>query len=181
MHAAVARPDRFAAMVIVDPMGAVPDGGRAGMIRHFTSRLTAEEASAWLDLQKRMDDGEPAGPLADAQSAILWRYYFADPEGAPSTPPLASNPDAGQATQSSIEHHFANETLVRGLPQVSLPTLFLAGTCSPIPHVESQRSAALMPRAEMVTLPTGHFPWLESREPTVSAIASFLDRAGGGE
>jgi pimeloyl-ACP methyl ester carboxylesterase len=180
MHAAVAHPDRFAAMVIVDALGAVPDGGREGMFRHFVGSLTQEEADAWLDLQKRLEGDEPTGPLAIAQMAILWRYYFADPPTAPPMPPLSANHEAATATFASIDEHFAVGTLVQGLPRVSVPALFLAGTRGPIPHVESERSAALMPRGEMVTVATGHFPWLEAPNSTVPPIASFLRGDGAG-
>jgi pimeloyl-ACP methyl ester carboxylesterase len=176
LHVAVADPERFTAMVIVDPLGAVADGGRAGMFEHFVARLTQEEAAAWLDLQARLEGDEPTGPVAIAQMAILWRYYFAEPQTAPSMPPMTANHEASTATFASIEEHFANETLVQGLPRVSTPTLFLAGTKSPIRHVESERSAALMPRAELIAEPTGHFPWLEDSAMTVSTIAGFIQR-----
>jgi proline iminopeptidase len=180
LHVGVSDPDRLAAMVIVDPLGAVPDGGRGGMSRHFRALLTDKETEAWLDLQKRMEGDEPAPPLAIAQMAILWPYYFADPLNAPPMPPLEANHEAATATFASIEEHFARGTLVQALPRVSIPTLFLAGTSSPIPHAQSDRTAALMPRAEMVAVATGHFPWLEASHTTISTIAEFLCGAEAG-
>ena len=177
LHAAVANPDRFAAMVVVDPLGAVSDGGRKAMVRHFMALVTQEEAAALLDLEKRLEGDEHTGLIAIAQLAILWRYYFAVPQAAPQMPPLAANHEAATATFASIDEHFAKGTLVQGLPRASMPTLFLAGTSSPIPHVESERSAALMPVARVVSVATGHFPWLEAPDSTAATIASFLHDA----
>jgi len=54
--------------------------------------------------------------------------------------------------------------------------LFVAGTKSPIPHRESERSAALIPGAEVATTATGHFPWIEDPQWTTSTIVDFLRR-----
>lgn len=167
MHA-IAAAERFRGAVIVDPLGAVPDGGRAAMFEHFASLLSPSEATEWVRLEKLSATN---GQRSIAQLSIIWPYYFSDPAAAPPMPPIKRGSGDHDA---SISDHFDNQTLVNKLPSTSTPALFLAGTKSPIPHEESARSAGLMQRAEVVLLPTGHFLWLEDPVATVAPITSFL-------
>lgn len=171
MHATVAVADRFRGAVIVDPLGAVPDGGQAAMSKHFTSRLSPAEASEWTRLEKLSATDGPSPERRMAQLSILWPYYFSEPATAPPMPPIKIGPGDHR---ESIADQFDKQTLVKRLPSASTPALFMAGTKSPIPHEESVRSAALMPRAEVVLLPTGHFLWVEDPPATVAPVASFL-------
>ncbi|MHB8680929.1 MAG: alpha/beta fold hydrolase [Acidimicrobiales bacterium] len=173
MHTVAADPDRFRGVVIIDPLGAVPDGGQAGMFNHFAARLSPAEAAEWMRLEELSASHGPTPERRLAQLAVLWPYYFSDPATSPPMPAMSRGP--GDHSQS-IAEHFDRETLVRSLPQVSTPALFLAGTKSPIPYEECERSAALMPRAEVVLLATGHFLWLEDPAATVAPVASFLRR-----
>ena len=167
MHA-IAAAERFRGAVIVDPLGAVPDGGQAGMFEHFASLLSPAEATEWVRLENLSVTN---GQRSIAQMSIIWPYYFSEPETAPPMPPITRGCGDHAA---SISDHFDKQTLVHRLPSTSTPALFLAGTKSPIPHEESARSAALMPRAEVVLLPTGHFLWLEDPVATVATVTSFL-------
>ncbi len=171
MHAAAAAADRFRGAVIIDPLGAVPDGGQAAMFKHFASLLSPAEASEWIRLEKLSTTNGPSPERSVAQLSIIWPDYFSDPPTAPPMPPIRRG--AGDHDRS-INCHFEKRTLVERLPSVSIPALFLAGTKGPIPHEESVRSAALMPQAEVVLLPTGHFLWLEDPRATVASVASFL-------
>jgi proline iminopeptidase len=175
MHAAVAGPDQFRGLVIMDTLGAVPDGGTGAMFEHFASRLTSEEAAEWLRIEALSGSDGLAAELQVAQLSILWRYYFSDPTAAPAMPSISVG--GGHRLSKAIEEHFEEQTLVTGLPRVRTPTLFLASAYGPIPPSESERSAALMPKAEVVILPLGHFAWLESAATTVEPIANFLSRA----
>jgi pimeloyl-ACP methyl ester carboxylesterase len=84
--------------------------------------------------------------------------------------------DAYVGLFASLGEHFKAETLVQGLPKVTSPVLFVSGTRSPIPHVESERSAALIPGARVELAPLGHFPWLEDPGWLTTCIAGFLER-----
>ena len=171
MHAIAAAPDRYRRAVIVDPLGAVGDGGRTGMFNFFASRLSHEEATEWLRLEELSKTEGFSPERRTAQFAILWPYYFSDPAKAPPMPPIRRGLGDHDA---SIADHFEKSTLVNGLPLASTPAIFVAGTKSPIAHEESIRSAALMSKAEVVLLPTGHFPWVEDQPSTVTPIVSFL-------
>ena len=171
MHAIAAAPDRYRGAVIVDPLGAVGDGGRPGMFNFFASRLSHEEATEWLRLEE-LSNTEGLNPERRvAQFAILWPYYFSDPATAPPMPPIRMGLGDHDA---SIAEHFEKGTLAHRLPLASTPAIFVAGTKSPIAYEESVRSAALMSKAEVVLLPTGHFPWVEDQSSTLAAAVSFL-------
>jgi pimeloyl-ACP methyl ester carboxylesterase len=170
MHALVAAPNRFRGAVLVDPLGAYENGRRA-MFKHFASLLTPTEAAEWTRLEE-LSTTRGLSPVEQAaQDSILWPYYFSDPVQAP--PPLSIRPGLGDHWES-IDLHFEKQTLLRGLPSVSTPSLFLAGTKSPIPYEHSVRTAELMPESNVVLLPTGHFPWMERSTDTIEPIASFL-------
>jgi pimeloyl-ACP methyl ester carboxylesterase len=173
MHVLVAAADRFRGAVIIDPLGVVADGGRGAMFEHFVSRLTSAEAAEWTRLEKLSTTRGLSPEQSVAQDSILWPYYFSDPESAP--PVLSTRRGPGDHRES-IAEHFEMQTLLRGLPSASTPTLFLAGIESPIPHEQSSSSAELMPEAEVVLLPTGHFPWLECPTETVELVTAFLSR-----
>jgi pimeloyl-ACP methyl ester carboxylesterase len=174
MHAAVAAPERLAAVIAIDPVGAVPDGGSAAMAKHFATRLSHEEGAEFRRLEKRAAEEGPSNELRVARLALLWPYYFADPATAPPMPPIQAGVEVSDATSASMLAHFEQHTLERGLPRTHTPMLFLAGTKSPIPHSESERSSALMPHGEIATRPVGHFPWLEDPAWTITTIAEFL-------
>ena len=171
MHALAAAPDRFRGAVIVDSLGAVGDGGQRAMFKHFASLLTPEEAAEWTRLEELSTTRGLSFEQKAAQDSILWPYYFSDPASAPPSLPIRRGPGDHR---ESIAEHFEKLTLLHGLRSVPTPTLFLAGTKSPIPHEQSLRSAELMPEAKVVLLPTGHFPWLERPTETVEPIAAFL-------
>ena len=174
MHAAVAHPDRFRGLIILDTLGAVPDGGRGAMFEHFAAHLTPDEAKEWLRIEALSGSNRITAELRVTQLSLLWRYYFSDPTAAPVMPALAIG--EGRRLSEAVDEHFKRQTLVTGLRSVTTPTLFLASECGPIPPSESERSAALMPNAEVVGLPVGHFAWLESPAMTVKSIAAFLSR-----
>jgi proline iminopeptidase len=171
MHTLVLAGERFRAAVIVDPLGAVPDGGQRAMFKHFASLLTPTEAAEWLRLEELSKNEGSSPERSIAQMSILWPYYFSDPASAPAVPPIRRGISDHN---ESIADHFQKQTLVHGLPSVSTSAMFLAGTKSPIPYEESVSSAALMPDAKVTLLETGHFPWLEDPSATVAPIASFL-------
>jgi proline iminopeptidase len=176
MHVAVTAPERLHSAVIIDPLGAVPDGGMAAMDAHFAKHLTVDDLAARARLSERSAAEGPSSELGVADLAILWPYYFADPRTAPRMPVNEMSVDAYVNTFASIVEHFARETLVHALPSIRMPVLFMAGTKSPIPHHESERSAALIPGAEVATRATGHFPWMEDPQWTTATIVDFVQR-----
>ena len=175
MHLAVAAPERVLGAVIVDPLGAVPDGGAAELDASLTARLSAETRARVEALDARPQRGDGAEGDGSEMLRLVWPYYFARPEAAPPMPRFAMNGATYAETFASIREHFALGTLVEGLPRARCPFVFVHGRESPIPWRRSAESAELVPGAHLeVVEGCGHFPWLERP----ASIRAALERAG---
>src|ERR1700733_10552517 len=77
MHLAARHQDRLLGLVVVDPLGAVPDGGLGDLGRILVERMSQELAERAQELQERSEAGE--APLEDAMAglALIWPGYFA--------------------------------------------------------------------------------------------------------
>ncbi len=174
MHVAVAAPERVEALVLVDPLGAVPDGGEADLEAHFAARLPSDVSDRMAALDERLLRGEGSQEDGREMMAAVWPYYFARPEAAPPMPETDMNIKDYSDTWVSIREHFDRGTLVNGLPSVDCPTLFLLGRNGPIPPKWGELSAALIPGARVeVVGDCGHFPWLEQPGAITRAIAGL--------
>jgi proline iminopeptidase len=174
MHLAVAAPARLLGAIIIDPLGAVPDGGEAELGASLTSRLSPETAARVEEMDARLLQGEGTEADGAEMLRLVWPYYFASPESAPPMPAMAMNNGVYAETFASIRQHFELETLIRGLPQCDLRFLFIHGRNSPIPWERSAQSADLARNAHLDVIDNcGHFPWLERP----GSIASALTRA----
>jgi pimeloyl-ACP methyl ester carboxylesterase len=162
MHLMASHSNRVAASLVIDPLGAVGDGGEADLGRILGERTPPEAAARAAELDEKALRGE--GTPADAIEglALVWPGYFPDPPSAPPMPPMDISLAAYGDTFGSIREHFQRQTLVSMLPKSHVPTLFLLGEQSPIPPAHGVASAALMPNAEVKVLPQcGHFVWLD--------------------
>jgi pimeloyl-ACP methyl ester carboxylesterase len=162
MHLAARHQDRLLGLVAVDPLGAVPDGGASDLGRILGERIAPEQAARAAELDERAMAGE--GTVEDALEglAIVWPGYFSSPLKAPPMPPLGLSLDCYAGAFGSINWHFEQHTLERGLPSVTIPTVFVLGAASPIPPRHGVASAALIPGARYVIEDDcGHFIWLE--------------------
>jgi len=177
MHLMAAHPDRVAAGLVIDPLGAVADGGEADLGRILGERITPEAAARAAELDERALRGE--GTPADAIEGLglVWPAYFPDPSSAPPMPPMEISLAAYGETFDSIREHFERQTLVSLLPKTNVPTLFLLGEQSPIPATHGIASAALMPNAEVRVLPgCGHFVWLDQPGSVGAGLDSLITR-----
>jgi pimeloyl-ACP methyl ester carboxylesterase len=102
MHLAVRHPGRVAGLVIVDPLGAVPDGGLADMERNLTDRIQPELAARARELDERAMAGQGTAEDALESLAIVWPGYFSVPQAAPPMPPLRISAECYAATFASI-------------------------------------------------------------------------------
>jgi pimeloyl-ACP methyl ester carboxylesterase len=162
MHLAAARPDRLLGMVALDPLGAVPDGGTEALGENLMSRLPADERTRLEAYYAREAAGKGSAEESLDALRTLWPYYFGNPAVAPPMPDLRLDLEGHLMTWPSIMQHFEGGTLERGLAQLRMPALVLHGAVSPIPPVEAERSAALIPGVMLRILPgIGHFAWIE--------------------
>jgi pimeloyl-ACP methyl ester carboxylesterase len=162
MHLAVRHPERLLGLVVVDPLGAVPDGGLSDMGQSLTERMRPEAAARAQEIEERGAAGE--GTVEDALEglALVWPGYFATVDAAPPMPPMGLSPECYGETFASIQEHFEQHTLERLLPELKMPTVFVLGAGSPIPTRHGVASADLIPGAEsIIEEGCGHFPWLE--------------------
>jgi pimeloyl-ACP methyl ester carboxylesterase len=126
MHLAVRHPGRVAGLVIVDPLGAVPDGGLADMERNLTERIRPELAARARELDERAGSGQGTAEDALESLAIVWPGYFSAPQAAPPMPPLRISAEC--------------------LPARSPPgTAWPRPTSSPAPVSRSRRTAGTSP------------------------------------
>jgi pimeloyl-ACP methyl ester carboxylesterase len=174
MHLAVRHPERISALVILDPLGAVGDGGESV----FGKRLRASLGKRDLARLKEIEAIDaPTEAQVREHLGLLWPRYFGDPASAPPMPQLHFDLTTDE-TWTSIHSHLEGGTLQRGLPGVSVPTLLIHGDLSPVPLVEAEKTVALMPRATLIVhRGKGHWAWLEEPGFVRAQVELFLASA----
>ena len=173
MHVAAAHPERVMGLVVLDGLGAVGDGGTAALGPSLTAMLSDDVRARVEELDAKGDRGEASEDEHREQMRLVWPYYFADPSSAPPMPAFRFHP-FGAVTWDSIKQHFERRTLERGLPTFTMPALVVHGERSPIPPVEAERTAALMPQAQLAINRYGHWPWLEEPGLVRKLISEFV-------
>jgi len=160
-HLAVAHQDRFLGLLPIDPLGAIGDGGVEEMGTIMEERVGPVQAARAEELDARAQS--PEGSPDDAVEAfrIMWPGYFASPEEALPMPPFRVSLACNNETFESIFEHFEAETLIRGLGEVRLPTVFVLGADSPLQPRHNIATAALLPNATYQIEDTGHVVWME--------------------
>jgi pimeloyl-ACP methyl ester carboxylesterase len=175
MHLAAARADRLLGLIVVDPLGAVPDGGEKELEEHLTKRLAPEVAERVHALDAELLAGRGGEAELTEMMRLVWPFYFADPAAAPPMPPFRSSVAVYSGTWESIRSHFAAGTLVSNLPRFNGRALFVHGRESPIPPRRSEESGHLIDGARLEVIPgAGHFPWLERPGCVAAAVREFL-------
>ena len=175
MHLAAARADRLLGLIVIDPLGAVPDGGEKELEENLTSRLPPETAERVNALDAELLAGRGGEADITEMMRLVWPFYFADPEAAPAMPPFRSSVSVYSQTWESIRSHFAAGTLVSGLSRFTRPALFVHGADSPISPARSDESASLIPGARVeIVSGAGHFPWLERPGSVATPVRELL-------
>ncbi len=180
LQLAAANPDRVAGLVLVDPLGAVGDGGVADMGQQLVDRMSPAAAARFGTVAERLAGPDPTDGDALESLSLLWPGYFADPVAAPPFPPGMRTSLEGyrEAFASVAEQRAAGfGGKLRG---VQVPAVFVLGERSPMPVGQGEQTAALMPAAEVVLVPgAGHLPWHEQPGCVAAALAGMRTRAGG--
>ena len=167
--------DRMAGAVMIDPLGAVADGGMDDFPDVMKARIPPDELARAEELDGRAMQGEGTAEEALESLRLLWPGYFADPATAPPMPDMNISVPCYSQTGFSIQAHQAAGTLATRLPAVRLPMLFILGAGSPIPPRHGERSAALVPGARARVLDgCGHLMWMEQPGVVRAAIDDFV-------
>jgi pimeloyl-ACP methyl ester carboxylesterase len=161
LHVARSIPHRATAVLCLDPLGAVGDGGEKAMDDEFSRRVPDDVAAKAKELDERAMAGE--GTEADALTGfrMVWPAYFADWDFAPPCPEDLRIAVVGYAEMwESIHAEIAG--LEAALPSIAVPVGFVAGAQSPIPPAVSHETAARIPGAFVDEVDgAGHMLWME--------------------
>jgi len=162
LHLALARPDLVTGLVIVDPLGAVGDGGVADMGQNLGTRLLPESVAEYAEVAGRLAGPDPTDADMIVSLALLWPGYFADPPTAPPIPSfMRASPGPYVATFASVAEHLA-AGFGDKLRELAVPAVFVLGASSPMPPSQGELTAALLPASEVRVIPdAGHLPWHE--------------------
>lgn len=172
-HFAAAMPERATAVLCIDPLGAVGDGGDGGEAEfsaEMQRRAPEETRTRAAELDARAMAGE--GTVEDALESLrlFWPAYFASWDAAPPMPEIGISVDAYAGTFVSIHERLLG--LETALPGITVPVGIVVGGSSPIPTSQAHGTASAIAGAWVeVVADAGHFPWFERPGSVRSALA----------
>jgi pimeloyl-ACP methyl ester carboxylesterase len=173
LHLGHLHEDRLLGLLLIDPLGADPTvfGELDANLRRG---MTDEERARVDEIEERRRGGAVEEADLVERFRLVWPHYFARRERA-IPPPARVGVQSSIETNRSIAAHFEAETLVFGLPGLSLPTRFVHGADDPMPLASTERTAALFEDARVEAIPdAGHFPWLEQPDAFRAAVERAL-------
>ncbi len=175
LHVAVARADRVDAVLCLDPLGAVGDGGENAMDEEFMRRTPPEVLARVSELDEREKRGESTDEDALTALRLVWPAYSATWESGPPCPDdLRLSVATYAGTLESI--HAELPRLEAALPYLSVPVGFVAGAASPLPPSASIDTADRIPGAWVEVVDhVGHLLWMERP----GCVKPALDRLVG--
>ena len=118
MHIAVAHPERVTGLILIETLGAIPDGGSNELVANLVARLTPEERTALDELMARQAAGDDDPVLMHKIFMTLWpSYSYIHGNVLPPGSLRLEIPIPGEeTTMESVAAHFEAGTLERGLP-----------------------------------------------------------------
>ena len=172
MHIAAAAPERVNALLLVDSLGAIGDGGSGTMGRVISERIGESGAAAMAALA--VEQGLAPGEAARRHLGLMWPGYFRDPEQAPPMPPIEVSAAVNESVMADASALLAAGMLEHALPSIAVPAVHVIAAFSPIDPEANRRTAALMPNAIVEVLDTGHFVWMEQPGALVACTRRLL-------
>jgi 2-succinyl-6-hydroxy-2,4-cyclohexadiene-1-carboxylate synthase len=161
LHAALAEPARWPALVLV--------GVSAGVADPEARHAADEELAAWIE----------ASPI----EAVVERWE-ALPVFATQSPEIVAAQRSGRLSHDPKELARLLRAAGQGamppvwdrLPELGLPVLCIAGALDETYVAAGRRMASLLPRGTMRTIPgAGHAPQLEAPDAVAAELGAFVD------
>ncbi len=161
LRLAAAHPERLLGALAVDPLGIVGDGGMAAFEAEMMARTPTADRERAHELDDRAMAGEGTPEEGLESLRMVWPAYFADPEAAPTMPPVRMSVDAYSGIIAEVTA--GTEEVAAALAAGRVPYGVIAGAGSPMPWGQAARaSAEVSPHSFLTIVPgAGHFPWLE--------------------
>lgn len=175
---AVARPDRVAALLLVDPPGSDGDGGLVAASAELEARILPSNRARADELKEYLATHDPTDDDVTEALALRWAGYFADPPTAPAFPPTMRLSLRGNSeTVASLFQELGTGSFASALATLTVPAMFVVGGKSPVPNSGGEATAARMSNAEVtVVADAGHLPWHERPGCIAAALASLRAR-----
>ena len=177
MHIAVAHPERVTGLILIETLGALPDGGSNELVANMVARLTPDERAALDELMAKQAAGEEDPVFMHKVLMTLWpSYSYIHGNVLPPGSLRLEIPIPGErTTMESVAAHFEAGTLERGLPTLDVPVLLIHGAGDPLPLSATTDTAALIRGARVeIVEEAGYFPWLERPGYFRTIIETFL-------
>lgn len=162
LRVAALHPDRLHAVVAVDPIGVVGDGGVGAFEAEMTARTPREDRARMRELDERAMAGQGTAQEALESLNLVWPAYFADPTQTMPHPDLEMSVEA--YSQLLVEMNSGTDQVAQNLARDRVRYSIVAGAGSPIPWGQAARtSAELSALGSLTVIPgAGHFPWFEA-------------------
>jgi proline iminopeptidase len=175
---AVARPDRVAGLLLIDPPGSEGDGGLGAAVAELEARILPSNRARADALNEYLATHTPTDDDVTEALALRWPGYYADPPTAPAFPPtMRLSLRANGETVASLFGELGNHGFASALAVLRTPTVFLLGAKSPVPNSGGEATAATMPNAEVIVVAdAGHLPWHECPGCVAAALETLRDR-----
>lgn len=171
LHLLAEHPGRWRAGLVVDPLGAVGDGGLTQFAAELGNRIPTDNRARVEELDAIEEKyGSLPPDLQLEHLGLVWPAYFPDAGPAPPMPELQI---ARNQAQMWVDMVAALPRLEARLAGCAVPTVFVHGELSPMPVAASTDSAGLMVNAAVTVIEgAGHFVWLDAP----GAVRAALDR-----
>lgn len=172
MHVLAGHPEVARAGLVIDPLGAVGDGGMEEFAAELERRLPAASRPRVAELNAIEErDGRLSSDLAAEHLALFWPAYFPVPEDAPPMPSIGMSSRAHEIWTDMMAQLSGLADRLRGC---QVPTIFVHGGHSPMPLAASTESAALFRSARVEVVDgAGHFVWTDRPGAVRGALESW--------
>ena len=152
-------PERILGALIVDPLGAVGDGGMDEFWNAQLGCLTDAARRRVEEIENRQIAGTSTAAEDDEHGRLIWPTYFADPHR---TSPFSLRPAGASHEPIQAEVFRDMPMLEQSLPAIVTRIRFVHGSKSPMPVSASTDTIERLPNAELDLVDgAGHFVWFE--------------------